>query len=694
MSVPLTKPSRELPLLLAGCAACGVLLLGWAVYHWYYQTPRELPDPNQSAAMFAGPYQMNMLLLRFQRPVDAQGQKLTHRAMLVATGALLLLLPITVRRLAARPRQSLIGGLRLALVGAVGYFVSLAFPVWPGTTGVLLGLGLAAILAVLGYRLLGKWSNRLLGGAVLLVLAATQLPGLGLKLDQSFRPWATVEVIEAHYTLVLSPGDRLAAGRQLFDDIAPGYGALIPLLTATYQRVVGPLSLGGYLRLIEVCQAAYLLAFVVGYHRQARRRWLVALVPVVFVMLHLHFYQPAFYYGAPNHTAIRYLAVPLLCLSFFGVRNLSVWRAALLLGGAVGLALLFCWDIGIALAVGAVVFLFLRHYLQAPRRAWWRLPGGAALFGAGVATAFGAYALALFALTGSLPTAAGVREFLYTMKIATSSGHSSGRWTVFDPLAIAIFGHAVFALLYSWHKIINRRGTFRDSLRAAVTTILLVWFAYYANRPDPMYLWSSFGLYGFLLIDVVEVLIFWGGRRLPGWPVLGGAALLATVIGPYFCTEAKAEWGWYRQGWQLALHPPAPDVAVRLSGVYFPRERRSDELAKKVAFIRTLGKDGPVIYFTADTYLVPKLSGVWSALPVAEFWWESVTRRQYDRILVSVRASGAQHIYFDTDDSLTSPAPQPPMPGCREFYRQLRADLAADYEKETEVSGWEQWRHR
>ena len=48
----------------------------------------------------------------------------------------------------------------------------------------------------------------------------------------------------------------------------------------------------------------------------------------------------------------------------------------------------------------------------------------------------------------------------------------------------------------------NRTGGFRRSFRISVGITLLVWFAYFANRPDPEYMCSYLLLYGLLLIDL------------------------------------------------------------------------------------------------------------------------------------------------------------------------------------------------
>ena len=523
------------------------------------------------------------------------------------------------------------------------------------------------------------------------------LPGLSVRIDHSSRPWSVVEIMEAHYSLLFSAGDRLAAGQRLFDDVMPGYGILLPLGTALLQRLTGPLSLHGYQLIVWGLQVLYLGIAGYCYRVYARGRWLPAGVALLLTCLPYHFYCVFVDHAAPNHTAFRQIGFPLACLGLIWSRSKSLPTIGLLFGLASGFAVFTCWDIGVAVTSGLGIALILR--CGARGAAWWRqfLPAiGLWLIGASLIVVSVGLALGL---AGGLPSSDGVKAFLTMMRVATSSGHAASAFVRLEPMALLIFTHAVLALIGVGLR--RRRGRLSafDPIRGGVAATLLVWFTYYANRPDPAYLYSFLVLYGFLLIDALRLLTLARRARSPWLPLIVAAASLALIVGPYTIALAQLEWPYYRRGIQLVLRPPDRKGAVRLSGVDFPRSHRAAEIVRKAAYLREQARGQPLIYFTVDSYLVPKISGVWAALPASEVFWESVTRPQYERLIQRVIRSDAAYLYFDDEESIsprqTSTVPMDkPLPGTREFFRQLRVDLSPHYELETVVGGWERWRQR
>src|SRR5262249_14120468 len=102
----------------------------------------------------------------------------------------------------------------------------------------------------------------------------------------------------------------------------------------------------------------------------------------------------------------------------------------------------------------------------------------------------------------------------------------------FNPVAIAIVVHATYCLIK-----LSLRGdqefVFQDAFRAAVCTMLLIWFVYYVNRPNSTYLPSLFMLYGFLVVDTMRTFIIQMKRSVRSFePPVIVVLLLATVIVP------------------------------------------------------------------------------------------------------------------------------------------------------------------
>src|SRR5262249_11095837 len=124
--------------------------------------------------------------------------------------------------------------------------------------------------------------------------------------------------IDWHYSVVLSQGDRLAAGRLLYVDNTPYYGILVPVTIALVQRSGTALTFGGLVRLVQAGQTLFLLAFVASAWvrirgAQAGKRALAMLLLVLVVGPWTSTVGPALWY--PNQSGLRFLTLPLAVLA-------------------------------------------------------------------------------------------------------------------------------------------------------------------------------------------------------------------------------------------------------------------------------------------------------------------------------------------------------------------------------------------
>ena len=669
--------------------ASGALLIGWAVYESYYGRHAAVRPVPTGQGMFPEPDGINAYLLQQQGGIhDVRGQGLAHRFTLLVIAASLGLLAARGSPLPERlPEAVWIACRGIAIIG-IGVFLIWAvkcqdFPLRYYAVG-----GVAVFLGWwLGRRLRTSRLNRCCGILSLALLAALCGPTVLMRLDHSHRSWTDLEVMQAHYTLLLSQGDRLAAGFRPGDEVLSSYGAILPFCTAVYQRFVGGISLKGYILLINLLQTLYLAVATYGYYVYGRRKWFLALVGLLFVGVHYHFYNQFQLSAAPNHTAWRAIGLPMTCGLLLLLRKAPFRRTALLLGMAGGAALLQNPESGMACLAGMVTFLLFRHVPAGAPRPLARLLAMAGCFAVGMAASLLVFAAASRGLLGPLPSLGALADYVRTMKTVARSGYAGGTGPL-DPMAILILGHASANLI---HASMKRRivSDFHGCLRAAVSTMILVWFAYYANRPHPAYLISFHVLYGFLLVDAVRLLLAMRRLAVVRWPAMASAGILAVMIVPYLETAVKDEWANYRRGIGVITHGVDADKAILLSGVYFPRDARARAIEEKAAFLRQVGQDAPVVYFTADSYLVPKLSGVWPRIPMAEVFWESVTRRQYEKLVQGVVESRADAIYFDSKEPIAFQSTP-----STEFYQQLRRDLSGRFQRDSSIHGWERWRRR
>lgn len=696
MSSESREISSERAWVLALLATGIVLLLGWRLYADYYARHVAVFPALSTETLFSGHYGINSYLLQAFGLPNTRGQVRAYQAMLATIALLAVCIAWKRRALCSCLPGWTWGVCRGAVLAGIAALIVLAWKQqslqpWIYAVATLLCAGCWLLRRFL---VDSRWNLWVLAAIVLLALALHG-PAMLMNVDYSHQPWTRVEAREMHYASLISQGDRLASGFRLWDEVWAPYGVLMPVLTAIYERGAGDISLHGYLVLINALQGAYLAVAAYGYYRYGRRKWIYACLPLVLVGLHYHFYSFAVI-GAPNHSAWRQSGFPLAILMMIVLRHTEFRRAVLWAGMTGGLALLLNPETGVAVNAGLLLFVFC-HW--PPRRAA-HLAGMGGWFALGLATVIVLFLAVVRVFLGPLPTCHAVTTYFEVQRLVSRSGYTGGVGTP-HALAILIFAHAAASLLQI--SLRGRRGLhFYASLRAGVCGMILVWFAYYANRPQYEYMTSYFILYGFLLVDVQRVLLLSRGVAMRRWTWVVSAAVLAVLILPHVKATWDSEKQVYLRGIELIRHGPLSAKAAAISGVYFPKDAREAAFEEKSHFLQQIAARGSVIYFSVDTYLMAKHSGVWPAIPMADAFLESLNRERYEKLLASVVRSTTQAIYFDDENSVpllpavnsTEPAATSMSLAGRGFYRRLRQDLAPHFQREANCHGWERWVRR
>ena len=271
--------------------------------------------------------------------------------------------------------------------------------------------------------------------------------------------------------------------------------------------------------------------------------------------------------------------------------------------------------------------------------------------------------------------------------IAFAQGHS-GLKASFDPLALLIVGHATYIIL--WSASAGRQQlSFRQSFRAALATMIVVWFAYYANRPQAVNLWTFVYLYSFIAMDLFCFL----HHRLGPWRRLGPSVVFAcvvmgTIVIPHLVYYNRLPFKTMSSEIGRIGTDPVASGAVRTSGVYLSKEV-ADELARKASFLREKnsqaqsGASGP-LYLSASSYLISTLSGVYSPLPVVDGFTTIFTQRDYQALVDAIVTANRKEIYFDAADNIVAGNEN-----YRRYFRKLQEDLAPFYEVSRAEMGWQ-----
>lgn len=656
--------------LLALVAACICL---WALFS------DETPPPLRAEAL-------NPFVLEFGGQVDTTPQRRGHRQAVILIAALVVLAPL-LRKLAGSALMK--GGRPWAnriLCLALAWFFFASF-FWNSGRLPMLAVGLATLPLVYLYRrgLSGTVARREFAIAAVAVLALALIPGFFVPYDLTGHTLWTLEQVQAHYAMVVAQGDRLAAGQRLFEELVPYYSILLPVVLGGWAQHVSAIDFGGYVNIIRWTQVAYLIAFAVLYGKYAHGWKLATLLAVAFLVPWFHFNQTGLSF--PNHTTWRLLGQPVALLALFAIRGSPLTTASYVIGLASGAAILLNLETGVCMTVALLAYLWFRYGL-APVSKLGSLLAAAALVSLGVVSTFSAFLLGAHLVLGYWPNVACFPVLWKAVFLVSSTGYS-GMKGAFHPLAALLFGHAAYVLIATAMLARENLG-FKQAFRAAVATAIVLWFAYYANRAEAWNLATYYGLYGFFLIDLVQMLTL---RLCHGTGAIPHQLVAATVIALVILPEMAYTFRSiflpnYVLGLRVMTEGPVNKPARLVSGVYL-EDDVARELETKAAFIKKVSKDRPAMYFTANSFLIPKLSGVLPPVPFADTFTEVVTKNDYAKLLSVVEQQSPDYIYFDS-------------PGCKLiglkgwqlYYNQLRRDLSYYYQKQTEKDGWEIWRRK
>jgi hypothetical protein len=531
----------------------------------------------------------------------------------------------------------------------------------------------------------GVFRNRWVCAALAVAFLAHLLPSLDKTPDLSDGGESRLAEVNNHYLFTLGHADRMAAGDVLFRDVTPKYGVLFPTLLAGWERHVGPLTLGAVMHALMGSELVYLAVAAWLFSAWARWRWLWA-AAAVWIMLPFYYPHSTFHLH-PNHGPCRMFGIPLAAAVMVGLGRASAGRAGWACGVAAGVGLLVNAESGVAACAGLAAYLGLRHGLTAGRPDWRKLAALAARGAGGAGLAVLGFLALHAALLGRLPGTDHISDLWRYARLGAggfgSYPYASGLWPV------VMFLHVGAAVVYTAFGGVYGQ---RQAARVGVGAVTLVWFAYFFNRPEPEYIASYLFLYGFFLIDALRTVALAVRRpkALDGAATAAGGAALAFAL-PW--ALGVVHWDAAARQLRMAVNPTfvplvgpgertRAEDAVLSSGVYV-RSDCARALEARAAYLRHTAAGGRLIYFTTDSYLMPRLSGVF---PKQEFIdpVEALDEASYERLCRFVLDSDEPAIYFDA-------RPEVERIWYGRVFVLLRQSLAERYRLDRVESGWEVW---
>jgi hypothetical protein len=515
---------------------------------------------------------------------------------------------------------------------------------------------------------------------LIVYLAFLLLPGLMLPLAPTLRSvdaWEGVALtyVELHYSFTLGPGDRIALSRGVFDGASPYYGLLLPVLLGAWEKARGLLDLGAHVRLVQLANLAFVTLALAGYWSWARHRRAAFAIPALMLLPWVHSSHIAIFH--PNQTGWRFLGLSIVVLTLVLLRRRPAPKAVSPLAAVLALAALI--NIETAIAAGAGVGMYMICRADGDYRRMTVLALRFALTGVAAA------AILLSCLSLLVPGAINVQHFLSSQlyMLETFSGGYGGLKAGIDPFAVLMFGHATYIVIRALltRSIAPLSGA--SSTRAAIAMIIVVWGAYYINRPDPWNLWSYFYLYGFIVAPYFDPRV---------WRVLAGriralpvaASAFGLIILPLIAsTNADAVMS---VAYAMATAPEHESLAA-VSGIRVPANTAA-KFASKAAFLRTF--DGhSMAYVSTDSYLMSLMSGLDNRLPFLDVFGEALTPARFSILRDAIDQSAPAFLLFD-DSALVSPLTEE-----REhLFARLKRELQDRYQFVETQAGWEVWKRR
>jgi hypothetical protein len=682
---------------LSACLTVFILATGFAgfiTYRHFHRVEYLSADPHTDP--FWGPYAINTYFARVIEMFDSSAQRFAFRVDLAALTVLLFVASYSTLpsgKLSSVPWEK--AGKVFVAGGALAVYTYCLKNRPIGLPQVEACLGSLAI-AVCAIWTRPAHRNRIaLFGLILLVLAA-DVPGFFAKLDLSRLDNFQIILMEHHYSVVLGQAERLAAGQHLGELVTPRYGLLLHLSLAAWQQNIRPLSVGEVVWVLQAIQLVYLLCCLLVFARYSHRKYVLCIVGMLLVLPWYYFSNYALI--DPNESAWRTLGFPIALLSVQLVHRRSSVSCSFILGVVSGFLLLLNLEAGIAATAGLCAYLIYRtHFFDADRRFRNLLP--MLLFLPGILTSVVCFELAWRLSLGYWLHPSIFKTMVTHLAFWSSSGFAGMAYPR-DVMPAALLAGSMFILLRVAFARITTMSL-DNAVRITAAATVLVWLPYYVNRPA---FWNLSGfavLFGLIAIDGFRWLVVGVRRRQwTSFATVSSLAVTGLVTIPFIKDAVRFNLQnseGIQVNWRFSSSARRQDPnSEEVSGVIV-RQDIARAITQKANALQQLRSE-PVVFLTLHSYLIPKVAGVYSQIPIGDLVGENLDRADYEQFVNYLLMSSAKEIYVDPPSKET-----PVTTGTRhfrseryyfEFYEKLLSDLSSTYRRDRTTGGWEVWIRR
>jgi len=488
--------------------------------------------------------------------------------------------------------------------------------------------------------------------------------------------------LEMHLTSTIGVGESVAAGLKLFENVHPSYGLFFPTLFAIYHRYLGDFSAADYLRFIQFLHVLFALFALTAHIMWRPRHPMMWLIPALFYLPFLHTFHSAIF--RPTQSAWRFIGFPLGILLLLWIGRGENRKVPFALGLIAGFLLLFNLETGIALSFGIGMFVLSRVRFNQLKEIFLR----PLLMLAGIFTSFFIFMLFYRMGVGGFPLS--FDSPLPFQHIGNFSSGMGGLKFYKDLMALLILVHSLFIFYRNAHRWRMGPLSFDQAFRVAISSCILVWFAYYANRPHPWNLWTFLFLYSFLIAEYLDPRWFkWNPKRLARFSLPLPVLMIGIVIIPFLASNNAMAIKIVMKKWESSNLAANSQEYDRFAGLLIKAQHAS-LLHEKLAYLRHQNERKDLIYFTVNTYFAPKLAEFRQhQFPFRDAFSEVVTYSAFNDMVRRIRNLHPARILFDDPES-------PLIKDYRgdflmKYYRRLQNSLSPDYRPLKRESGWEIW---
>jgi hypothetical protein len=476
-----------------------------------------------------------------------------------------------------------------------------------------------------------------------------------------------------HYGVVMSPADRLSLGMQIGKEVNFRYGMIFPSLFSLIEKKTGLLNMGAHIKFIQYLQLIFFVLVIISVHLWKPKNYVFFIIGLLLMAPWLSTFGKACF--IPNQSAFRSLGFPAGFLILLLIKDGKIIMNAAILGFCSVYLFLLNPETGITISAAYIVFMSFKTTYPVIKNIVFSIIA----YAAGCAAAIVSFYIIYSMIFGFMSPGSFTGLFFYY--ISKFSGGYAGLKLRYEAFAVVLFVHSLFVMAHGAISRTQRNLDSNETFRMAVASSILIWLAYYVNRPDPWNLWTFVYLYIFLIPEFKGMVEKEVGiiRILNNKQVV----LAACVLFPLMIAKGG------REGMDIMgkINRVIYGDNKIVSGVLLPKNMAYD-VTEKMDYVKA-HKPGDNRYFVFSKYgyMISLETEIFNKAPFNDILTESVTENEFSDNINIIRNKKMEKIFFDRypDETTGTDVYR------KHFFERLKSKISDMYKLNEVRSGMEEW---